>query len=237
MPLRFQEQRDKLAEQAPQKWLDNLAPKVAQLQKDLARRDPRKLAERSGATFDAQRQTLQLDLWARSYTLVFPELIARDAAGAQASLNRQALLLMYLDQADGAPLAHKWLAYRELPGGMFYADAFHGYAEMRLAQAFNGDVGKFVEAARRFKGNRLAFGDASFEFVALPRILVGAVYWTGDEDFPSSATLLFDAAASHYLPTDAVGALGSQLVSFLLGRADESAQTLTALAVQPPPAE
>ena len=237
MPLRFQEQRDKLAEQAPQKWLDNLAPKVAQLQKDLARRDPRSLAERSGATFDAQRQTLELDLWARSYTLAFPELIARDAAGAQASLNRQALLLMYLDQADGAPLAHKWLAYRELPGGMFYANAFHGYAEMRLAQAFNGDAGKFVEAARRLKGNRLTFGDASFEFVALPRILVGAVYWVGDEDFPSSATLLFDAAASHYLPTDAVGALGSQLVSFLLGRADESAQTLTALAVQPPPAE
>jgi hypothetical protein len=234
MPLRFQEQRDKLAEQAPQKWLDNLAPKVAQLQKDLARRDPRKLAERSGATFDAQRQTLQLDLWARSYTLVFPELIARDVTGAPASLNRLALLLMYLDQADGAPLAHKWLAYRELPGGMFYANAFHGYAEMRLAQAFNGDVEKFLEAARRFKGNRLTFGDASFEFVALPRILVGAVYWTGDEDFPSSATLLFDAAASHYLPTDAVGALGSQLVSFLLGRADESAQTLTALAVQPP---
>jgi hypothetical protein len=34
-----------------------------------------------------------------------------------------------------------------------------------------------------------------------------------------------------------VGALGSQLVSFLVGRADEDAQTLTSLAVQPPPAE
>jgi hypothetical protein len=237
MPLRFQDQRDKLAEQAPQKWLDNLAPKVAQLQKDLARRDPRDVAERSGATFDADRQTIQLDVWGKPYRLTHPEYVARDFSGAEAGLNRQALLLMYLDQADGAPLAHKWLAYRELPGGMFYANAFHGYAEMRLAQAFNGDVEKFVQAARRFKGDRLTFGDASFEFVALPRILVGAVYWVGDEDFPSSATILFDAAASHYLPTDAVGALGSQLVSFLLGRADESAQTLTALAVQPPLAD
>ena len=235
MPLRFQKQRARLAEQAPQKWLDNLAPKVAQLQQDLARRDPRDLAERSGATLDAQRPTLQLKVWGKSYTLAFPELIARDSAGVEASLNRLALLLMYLDKADGTPLAHKWLAYRELPGGMFYANAFHGYAEMRLAQAFKGDVEKFKEAARRLKGDRLTFGDASFEFVALPRISVGAVYWMGDEDFPSSATILFDAAASHYLPTDAVGALGSQLVSFLLGRADEDAQTLTALAVQPPP--
>jgi len=235
MPLRFQDQRNKLAEQAPQKWLDNLAPQVARLRASLARRDPRDLAERSGAAFDAKRQTLQLDLWSKPYTLTFSEFIARDSAGVEASLNRQALLLMYFDKADGTPLAHTWLAYRELPGGMFYADAFHGYAEMRLAQAFDGDVEKFKEAARRLKGSRLTFGDASFEFVALPRILVGAVYWLGDEDFPSSATILFDAAAGHYLPTDAVGALGSQLVSFLLGRVDEDAQTLTALAVQPPP--
>jgi hypothetical protein len=234
MPLRFQDQRNKLAAQAPQKWLDNLAPKVAQLQQDLARRDPRDLAERGGATFDAIRQTLQLELWGKSYTLAFPELIARDSTDTEASLNRQALLLMYLDKADGTPLAHKWLAYRELPGGMFYANAFHGYAELRLAQAFKDDVEKFKEAARRLKGNRLTFGDASFEFAALPRVRVGAVYWMGDEDFPSSATILFDAAASHYLPTDAVGALGSQLVSFLVGRADEDAQTLTSLAVQPP---
>ena len=234
MPLRFQEQRDKLAAQAPQKWLDNLAPKVAQLREELARRDPRDLAERSGATLNAQQQTIQLELWGKSYTLAHPELVARDATGAEASTDKQALLLMYLHTADGTPLAGKWLAYRELPGGMFYANAFHGYAELRLAQSFSGDVEKFRAAAARLRGDRLAIGDASFEFVALPRILVAAVYWLGDEDFPSNASILFDAAASHYLPTDAVGALGSQLVSRLIGKSDEDTQTLTALAVQPP---
>jgi hypothetical protein len=235
MPLRFQVQRDKLAAQAPQKWLENLAPKVAQLREALGRRDPRVLAERSGTVFDAEQQVLRIQLWDTWYALTHPEYVAHDPSNAEASLNRQALLLMYLQTADGTPLAHKWLSYRELPGGMFYADAFHGYAELRLAQGFNGDVEKFRGAARRLNGDRLTFGDASFEFVALPRILVGAVYWMGDEDFPSNATILFDAAASHYLPTDAIGAMGSQLVSRLLGRADEDAQTLTALAVQPPP--
>jgi hypothetical protein len=212
---------------------------VAQLREELARRDPWQLADRSGAPYDPKRQTLQIQLWDRLYALNHPEYVARDASGpsGEASLNRQALLLMYLDKADGTPLAHKWVTYRELPGGMFYADAFHGYAEMKLAQAFNGDVQKFREAALKLQGDRLTFGDASFEFKAMPRILVGAVYWVGDEDFPSNATILFDAAASHYLPTDAVGALGSQLVSRLLGQADQDAQTLTALAVQPPPSE
>ena len=236
MSLRFQAQRDQLAAQAPQKWLDNLAPKVAQLREELAHRDPRDLAERSGATLNAQQQTIQLELWGKSYTLAHPELVGRDATGAEASTDKQALLLMYLHTADGTPLAPagKWLAYRELPGGMFYANAFHGYAELRLAQSFNGDVEKFRAAAARLKGDRLAIGDASFEFVALPRILVAAVYWLGDEDFASNAGILFDASASHYLATDAVGALGSQLVSRLIGKSDEDAQTLTALAVQPP---
>jgi Domain of unknown function (DUF3786) len=234
MPLRFQQQRDKLAAQAPQKWLDNLTPKVIRLREEIAHRDPRDLAEHSGATFDAARQAIQIELWGKLYTLAHPELVARDATGAEVSADKQALLLMYLQTADSTPLAHKWLAYRELPGGMFYANAFHGYAELRLAQSFNGDVEKFRAAAVKLSGNRLTFGDASFEFVALPRILVAAVYWLGDEDFPSNASILFDAAASHYLPTDAVGALGSQLVSRLIGKSDEDAQTLTALAVQPP---
>ncbi len=235
MPQRFQEQRDKLAAQAPLKWLDNLAPKVAQLREELARRDPWQVADRSGALLDPKLKTLQVKLWDRVYTLNHPEYVARDASGAEASLNRQALLLMYLHSADGTPLAHQWVTYRELPGGLFYADAFRGYAERRLAQGFNGDLEKFRAAALCLKGDKLAFGDAAFEFIALPRILVGAVYWVGDEDLPPNATILFDAAASHYLPTDAIGALGSQLVSFLLGKANENTQTLTAMAVQPPP--
>jgi hypothetical protein len=236
MPLRFQEQRNQLAAQAPQKWLDNLAPQVERLRQELARRDPRELAERSGALFDAAPPTLTIKLWDRLYALRHPEYIARDESGAQVGLNRQALLLMYLDKADGTPMAHTWVTYRELPGGLFYANAFHGYAEIRLAQGFNGDVEKFRQAARQLQGGQLTFGDASFEFLAMPRISVGAVYWMGDEDLASNATILFDQAASHYLPTDAIGALGSQLVSFLLGRRGADAQTLTALAVQPPSA-
>ncbi len=234
MPLRFQAQRDKLAAEAPQKWLDRLTPKVADLRRELAGRDPRDIALRAGARLDAASNALQVELWGKPYVLAHPDYVARDPDGAEASTDKQALLLMYLATADGTPLAHKWLAYRELPGGMFYANAFHGYAEMRLAQAFNGDVEKFRAAAAKLKGDPLVFGNASFQFVALPRILVGAVYWLGDEDFPSNAGILFDAASTHYLPTDAVGALGSQLVSRLIGRRDQDAQTLTAMAVQPP---
>jgi len=228
MPPESQEQHKPAGQP---KWPDGLAPKMAQLRDELARRDPEQVADCSGARFDPQAKTLQVELWDRVYTLIHPEYIARDTSGAEVSAYNQALLLMYLHMADGTPLAHKWLAYRELPGGMFYANAFHEYAEMRLAQAFSGDVEKFRTAAIRLKGRRLTFGDASFEFVALPRVLVAAVYWLGDEDFPPNASILFDAAVSHYLPIDAISTLGRQLVTRLISKPHEGAQTQVA---QPP---
>ena len=73
----------------------------------------------------------------------------------------------------------------------------------------------FERAAKNLGGLKLDLGDASFAFDALPRVRVAAVYFTGDEDFPASANVLFDASASHYLPTDAIGGVGSTLVDRL----------------------
>jgi hypothetical protein len=45
---------------------------------------------------------------------------------------------------------------------------------------------------------------------------VAAVYWQGDEDFPSTCQLLFDASVSRCLPTDACAVLGSALTRMLI---------------------
>jgi hypothetical protein len=42
------------------------------------------------------------------------------------------------------------------------------------------------------------------------------VYWLGDEDFPPSARVLFDASAGQHLPTDAFALLGSTLTHRLI---------------------
>lgn len=232
-PNRFQIQRDQLAAEGPQKWLDTLLPKLAKLRAELARRDPYDVAQKSGALIDAQ--TIRLIFWDKEYQIDFPECLVKDSNSDEARLDRQLLVLMYLNTADGTPPAYRWLRYRELPGGMFYSRAFHGYAEERLARAFHNQPETFFNSATDAGGIQLAFGHSiAFEFLALPHIRLGAVLWAGDEDFPSSAVILFDAAASHYLPTDVVGALGSQLVSRLMGLPDDVGQTLTALAVQPP---
>lgn len=236
-PNRFQVQREQLAAEGPHKWLATLAPKVEHCRARLRARAPSQVAQLSGAAIDDER-VLRLHLWDNEYTIAFPELVVRNADGTPARVERQALVLMYLTAANGAVPEYRWLRYRELPGGLFYAQAFHAYAEKRLAEAFHNQPAEFAAAAVRRGGLRLSFGNSeAFVFTPLPRIRLAAVLWAGDEDFPSSANILFDAAASHYFAADVLGALGSQLVSRLMGVPDGLGQTLTALAVQPPKTE
>jgi hypothetical protein len=127
-----------------------------------------------------------------------------------------ALLLYYFSVADGAPLSDRWISFSELPDGKFYNQAFQGYTGQRLVQVFKNNRQSFELAAARQDGRRLSHGDVGFMFQALPRIPLMVAYWQGDEDFPSNFQILFDASASHYLPTDAYAILGSTLTRRLV---------------------
>jgi hypothetical protein len=128
----------------------------------------------------------------------------------------QALLLYYLTTADGTSLTGEWIAFSDLPDGRFYNQAFQGYTGKELRRSFQDDRVAFEQAAQALGGARQPLGDTSFAFQALPRVPLLAVYWQGDEDFPSTCQVLFDAAASHYLPTDAYAILGSTLTRRLI---------------------
>ena len=129
------------------------------------------------------------------------------------------LLLHYLLGADGAPPAGTWSAYRELPDGLFYAFSFMQRAEQPVARAFAASpegLDGFRAAARAMGGDALTLGDASFRFVALPRVDVAVLVWAGDDEEPGEARVLFDANAGHYLPAEDLAGLGGQLAHRLL---------------------
>jgi len=132
------------------------------------------------------------------------------------------LLLHYVLLADGTPPAHAWSAYRELPDGLFYAASFAGRAEAPLTRAFAGSaqgLQAFRDAARAAGGDALTLGDASFRFVALPRLDVAVLVWAGDDEEPGEARVLFDASAGHYLPAEDLAGLGGQLAHQLVAAA------------------
>jgi len=139
------------------------------------------------------------------------------AGGAPAHVAVSILLLHYLLHADGTPPAGEWLAFRELPDGMFYAPSFAQRAEAPPAQAFGAGSGSgdgleaFRGAATAAGGLPLDLADAAFAFQVLPRIALAVLVWDGDDEFPAQASVVFDAAAGHYLPAEDLAGLGELL--------------------------
>ena len=97
-----------------------------------------------------------------------------------------------------------------------------------MGRAFGPDLAGFGRAAERLGGSRQPLtgeagdpgsageGPTAYAFRALPRVPLLAAAWPGDEDFPPSYRILFDASASHQLPSDVCAILGGTLARRLV---------------------
>lgn len=207
-----------------QRMMRRFQDRFTELRRSLEGIPPEQVARRTGSEYAAEdggRGSFRLPLWGRPMQLSYPKYEvyrSGDPSGEAlpASALETAFLLYYFATADGTPLEERWIAFSDLADGRFYTQAFEGYTGKELARSFGEDLGAFEHAAARLKGRRIALGDAAFSFAALPRFAIAAVFWRGDEDFPSTCRLLFDASANHYLPTDACAVLGSGLTRLLI---------------------
>ncbi len=203
-------------ERAQQAWEESMLRQMETLREAVRARPAQLLSDHCGGTF-AQGQ-IRLTYWGQPMGVTWPEVtVVLLPDGVPASIFDTAMLLYYLDAADGAPLADAWIGYRELPGGAFYNQAFQTYSGDRLARAFGENPEAFRLAARTLDSWRLTgLAEHAYAFKPLPRIRLAAVLWPGDEDFPAKAQVLFDAAASHYMTTDGLALLGAGLAGRLI---------------------
>jgi hypothetical protein len=202
----------------------HLAERIAQLRGELKGIDPCAIAARTGAAYSPGEDgngEFRLCLWNRPIRVSFPELRASEIqTGNALSPGMQLLLLYYFSLSDGTPQSGGWIAFSELPDGRFYNQAFQGYTGKLLAREFQNDAAAFQVAAKGAGGQplpaSLGLGDAAFKFEVLPLVSLAVAYWCGDEDFPASCQVLFDAAAGHHLSTDGCAILGSMLTQRIL---------------------
>ena len=180
---------------------------------------PQEVAVQAGVVYhpcDTEKGEFQVPFFGEIYQVLWPDGTVQGADPQQETdITTRILLLHYLLTADGMPLADRWIAFRNLPGGLGYDAAFQGRANLRIAHAFGADRAAFEAAAQALSGEALSFGNASFAFRIAPRLWLAVVLYLADEEFPASANVLFDAAASHYLPTEDLAVLGGLLAGRL----------------------
>ncbi len=208
-----------LASFNPQKRGEHILQRINELRDHLRDANPDTLSSRTGIRFDRHDAggEFRFQFWQQTLCLNFPDL-ELSQIGLEKPPNHliQALVFYYFNTADGQPLSYRWIAFSELPNGMFYNQAFQGYTGQMLSKVFQNDLSRFSARAEELGGKTESFGDVAFRFQILPRLPLLVAGWQGDEDFPPSFKILFDASISHYLPTDACAIAGSMLTGMLL---------------------
>ncbi len=208
---------DQLVPRRPEETYD---PALQRARQELTGRAPHITAARAGVVYRRltdESGEFDVPFWQQSFVVAFPEGRVTLSGGDESPpIAEQILALHYLITADGAPMADQWVAFRELPGGMGYAPAFQKRADNRLKQTFGRDGEALKRAARALGGEPLSFGDASFMFRILPKLRLAVVLYLADEEFGASASVLFDGAAAHYLPTEDLAVIGGILAGRLI---------------------
>jgi hypothetical protein len=195
-----------------QPQIDKLAPVVQEAQAKLRQIGRTFITDRSGATLDRDGN-LRVEFLRREYVIDQAEwTIARAEDGAAPPSIVQSLLLTYLYTADGTPPTDRWVGFRELPNGLFYAQAFQGYTGAALVRELGGHLDRFRRASEKLQGTLLPIGEAGYAFQVLPRLKLAVVMWSGDDEFPAQAQVLFQESAPHYLITDGLAIVGSLLI-------------------------
>jgi hypothetical protein len=197
-----------------------LESRLGDLRTEIRKQSPSLLAERTLIELILNQPndgSFSLALLNDPVKIPFPELDACDPSGNPLSPVKQGLLMYHLFHSDGYPVTGKWLSFSEIPGGRTYAQAFQGYSGDRIATVVGSDLPLFTDACVKTAGQPSGFGDSSFIFQALPRVPLLIVYHCGDDEFPSSCRVLFDASVPHHLPVDACAILGSMLTSRIIG--------------------
>lgn len=138
------------------------------------------------------------------------------ASAAVDNFTFKVLALRYITKADNSPITGEWVAYRDLPGGMFYAATIPPTVEEPLARVFGAERWALTDTAPSLNGRELEYGDESFVFHAFPRVPLMVVLHWGNDEFPPSARFLFDRCVSHYLNTDDCKVLATQTAALLI---------------------
>ena len=184
--------------------------------------DPQEVAANSGAEYhDGQ---FRLQFFNRSFTVSFPDIeVMEEGLVIPPPTMIQFTLLHYLIQSGGVRSVcvqggdgDRWIAFRQLPDGLSAGGVFQQMAIGPMVQAFGEDLEGFMEACEAMGGRPLNIsGDAAYEFHALPRVVVAAVLYLGEEGISPSGNILYDAACSAYLPLEDLILVGEYLSAAL----------------------
>jgi hypothetical protein len=210
--------KDKFANQSFMNW--DVTLEIAQSK--LGDSDPQSIARAAAVRYDAATREFNVPYLNQEHRVRYPSGEVYLPQGGEAPIVNKILILHYLEHAEEAPLRHKWISFKEIPGGQIYINPFYNRAIRPLIKLFGGDPQGLILAGSALGGKKESLGDASVAVPVFPMVPVAYVIWAGDEEFDPSGNILFDESAPHYLPLEDYAVIAGSAVFELRKQLDQS---------------
>ena len=169
----------------------------------------------------ADADALRVPFLDRIYRLTYPqfEFEEFEETGREIPLQEQVLILHYLAASEIPAASGHWISYREISGASFYFGAFVQRAIDPLKKVFGHDAPGLSRAAEKLQMTKIDNGDAGFELQVFPTVPLQLILWTGDDEFPAEANILFDQTIGRILSPEDVAWLAGMVVYRLMALA------------------
>ncbi|MDA8235439.1 MAG: DUF3786 domain-containing protein [Clostridia bacterium] len=192
----------------------NLDKTLAVAQEKLKAKEPEIMAQLSSTEYNQDNKTFRVPFLGEEYLVQYPEGKVTLAGNEtqEVSLQNQILILHYLVTASGQPIQNQYISFKELPDGAIYIDPFTKRTINPMLKLFGHDLDLFKTTAAKLGGEIKNLGHAGVTINVFPKVPITYVIWEGDDEFPASGNVLFDASAGSYLPTEDYAVVASQVI-------------------------
>jgi hypothetical protein len=114
------------------------------------------------------------------------------------------LLLHYVRNRGKGEFSNKWVSFSELKSGFVKAATFLRECEEPLRELMDQDSAGIASALERLGAEKAGgfSADLAWSLDLMPRIRTLILYRLGDEEFPSSLKMLFDAVTAAFIDVE-----------------------------------
>ena len=159
--------------------------------------DPKEIAQRLQIPYEEENRRLALYFLGSTYQITWPDFQVNhieDERGfypLEEMIYAKILVIRFLLNGNDTKSSGKYKTYREMPWGEVYLRQFDGRCIKRLAFTYGNRLADFAKIMEHIGGEKIKFGDCSYEIEIVKNYHIQLILWEGDDEFPPSSQILF----------------------------------------------
>ncbi|WP_138207402.1 DUF3786 domain-containing protein [Haloimpatiens lingqiaonensis] len=178
--------------------------------------NPKEMEKLTGVTYEEERKTFKIRLMGKNYYVEYPSADTFNEDGQEIKgYTIKTIFLRYLVNGKGIPPTGKDITYKEIPGGHTYYPNFSSRTIARLAKLFGDNLEFFQRIFEKMGAERVKSGHMAYRFEFMNNVYMTFIVWQGDDEFSSSANILFDYNTIYYFNAEDLAVVGEVAIEIV----------------------